>query len=207
MGGDSAALHRLVRRRRMVRSFHDAPVDGPALERVLDAARRGPSAGHAQGSELLVLQAPEARARFWDGALPEPRRATFPWPGLLRAPVLIVPLADEGAYRLRYAEPDKARSGLGSLGPDDPWPVPYWMTDTAMGVMLLLLAAEAEDLGALLFALPGEPVEVLAPFGVPDGLHPLGVVAVGHADGEDRPGLSSDRPRRGADEVVHLDGW
>lgn len=207
MAGDAAALHRLVARRRMVRSFHDAPIDDHVLERLLDLARRGPSAGHAQGHELLVLQAPEVRARFWDTALPEAKRATFPWPGLLRASVLVVPLADEQAYRQRYAEGDKARSGLGGRGPDEPWPVPYWLTDTAMGVMLLLLGAEAEGLGALFFALPGEPAELLAPFGVPTGLHPLGVVALGDPDGEDRPGRSAARARRDLDEVVHLDGW
>jgi nitroreductase len=191
----------------MVRSFQDRPVGALALGRVLDASRRGPSAGHAQGTELLVLQDADARTRFWDLALPAERRAGFAWPGLLRAPVLVVPLADEQAYRARYAEADKAGSGLGALGPDDLWPVPYWLTDTAMGVMLLLLAAEAEDLGALLFALPGTPQELLAPFGVPEGLVPLGVVALGHPDGADRPGRSSARPRRGIGEVIHHDVW
>jgi nitroreductase len=191
----------------MVRSFQDRPVGALALGRVLDAARRGPSAGHAQGTELLVLQDPDARACFWDLALPPERRDAFPWPGLLRAPVLVVPLADEQAYRARYAEADKASSGLGALGPDEAWPVPYWLTDTAMGVMLLLLAAEAEDLGALLFALPGSPEQLLAPFGVPEGLAPLGVVALGHPDGQDRPGRSAARPRRPIGDVVHHDRW
>ena len=68
----------------MARSFHDEPVDDATLERVLDAARRAPSAGHAQGTELLVLQGSAARTRFWDLALPEERRADFAWPGLLR---------------------------------------------------------------------------------------------------------------------------
>jgi nitroreductase len=191
----------------MVRSFHERAVAPDVLERLLDAARGGPSAGNAQGSDLLVLQDPAARRRFWDLALPADRRAAFAWPGLLRAPVLVVPLADEATYRRRYAASDKASSGLGALGPDEPWPVPYWLTDTAMGVMLLLLAAEAEGLGALLFALPGEPDALLAPFGVPADRVALGVVAVGHPDGEDRPGRSAARARRTRDEVVHLDAW
>lgn len=191
----------------MVRSFHDRAVSASVLERVLDAARRGPSAGHSQGTDLLVLQQPAARQRFWHLTLPDDRRASFPWPGLLRAPVLVIPLADEAAYRRRYAEPDKARSGLGALRADEPWPVPYWLTDTAMATMLLLLAAEAEDLGALFFALPGEVAPVLGAFGVPSDREPLGVVALGHPDGEDRPGRSAARPRRRSHEVVHLDGW
>jgi nitroreductase len=206
-GGDAAALQRLVRRRRMVRSFADRPVGPPVLERLLDAARRGPSAGHAQGTDLLVLQDDDARTRFWALALPEERRTGFAFPGLLRAPVLVVPLADEAAYRARYAEPDKVGSGLAALGADEPWPVPYWLTDTAMATMLLLLAAEAEDLGALFYAFPGDPSEVLAGFGVPDDRVPLGVVALGHPDGEDPPGRSAARARRAAQDVVHHDRW
>ena len=122
-GGDAAALHRLVQRRRMVRSFAERPVSAQVLDRLLDAARRGPSAGHAQGTDRLVLQDEQVRTRFWSLALPEERRSGFAFPGLLRAPVLVVPLADEATYRARYAEPDKARSGLAALGADEPWPV------------------------------------------------------------------------------------
>lgn len=191
----------------MVRSFADRPIGSAQLDHLLDLARRAPSAGNAQGTDLLVLHSATARARFWDRALPTPRRAAFTWPGLLRAPVLVVPLGDEQRYRERYAEADKAGSGLAALASDQPWPVPWWLTDAAMAVMVLLLAAEDEGLGALLFALPGEPAELLEPFGVPDRLAPLGVVALGHPDGEDRPGRSAARPRRPLDEVVHRDRW
>lgn len=38
----------VVRRRRMVRSFDGRPVAGQVVDRVLDAARRSPSAGFSQ---------------------------------------------------------------------------------------------------------------------------------------------------------------
>jgi len=191
----------------MVRSFADAPIGGSVLKRVLDVARRAPSAGNAQGSELLVLTDPVARARFWNLTLPLERRGDFAWPGLLRAPALVLPLADEAAYRARYAEPDKAGSGLAALGLDESWPVPYWLTDTAFGVMLLLLAAEAEDLGALFFVLGGDERAVFEAFGVPEHLRPIGVVALGHPDGEDPPGRSASRARRPVPDLVHHDHW
>ena len=191
----------------MVRSFTEQPIEERTLDLVLDAARRAPSAGNAQGTDLLVLTAPDARARFWDLTLPAGRREAFAWPGLLRAPVLVLPLADEATYRARYAEADKASSGLAALDAGDPWPVPYWLTDTAFGVMLLLLAAEGEGLGALFFALGGDEGLVLEAFGVPARLKPIGVVALGHPDGEDRPGRSATRPRRSPEQTVHHDHW
>ena len=43
----------------MVRAFSDAPVGGGALERILDVARRGPSAGYSQGVEFVRLTPPD----------------------------------------------------------------------------------------------------------------------------------------------------
>src|SRR5688572_18317494 len=101
-----------VRQRRMVRNFTDATVDESSLARVLDAARRGPSAGKVQGLDLVVLVGTEETQRYWSVTLPDP--LGFRWQGLLRAPVLVVPVVDPGAYAARYAEPDKAATGLGS---------------------------------------------------------------------------------------------
>ena len=42
----------------------------------------------------------------------------------------------------RYAEEDKARTGLGAGA--DAWAVPYWWVDGGMAAMTLLLAAEVE---------------------------------------------------------------
>ncbi len=52
-------LGEAIRRRRMVRNFEDRPVPAEALERILDHARRAPSAGHTQGFAFLVLEGPE----------------------------------------------------------------------------------------------------------------------------------------------------
>src|SRR5580765_2838357 len=131
----------------MVRAFDGRPIDAVVLERVLDAARRAPSAGNSQGWGFVVLEGPDT-SRFWDVTLPESRRPAFRFPRLLVAPVIVLPLADKGAYLTRYAEPDKAHTGLAE---EDRWPVPYWQIDTAFAAMLLLLAAEDEGLGALFF--------------------------------------------------------
>ena len=42
--------------RRMVRDFDGGPVDPALVDRLLDLARRAPSAGNSQGTEFLVLE-------------------------------------------------------------------------------------------------------------------------------------------------------
>jgi nitroreductase len=189
----------------MVRSFEDRAVDPTVVDRICDLARRAPSAGNAQGTALLVLDDPRATARYWQASLPAERRAGFGWPGLLRAPVLVVVLVSPEPYLARYAEPDKASTGLGRSA--DGWPVPYWHVDGGMAVMALLLGAVDAGLGACFFGLFAHERPVLDAFDVPPAWQALGTVALGHPDGSDPPGRSTARPRRSLDEVVHRGRW
>src|SRR6476620_8865685 len=111
----------------MVRASTDQPVDTAVLDGLLDLARRAPSAGNSQGTDLLVLDRSESTARYWDLTLPPERRDHFALPGLLDAPVLVVLWVSPTVYVERYAEPDKAATGLG--GDPEAWPVPYWFID------------------------------------------------------------------------------
>lgn len=193
-------LYDTVRRRRMVRNYTDRPVDPAVLDRMLDAARRAPSAGFSQGQRFVVVTAPETRqaiAELGD----EPAyvaRGFDPW--MSRAPVHVVPCADEAAYHDRYREPDK-------LGPDGEitWPVPYWHVDVGAALMVLLLAAVDEGLGAGFFG-----VHRLAGLrqllGIPASVHPVGVVTVGHPAPDRRSG-SLRRGRRQLGDVVHRERW
>lgn len=197
-------LDRVVRRRRMVRAFTDEPVAPEVLDRILDLANRAPSAGNSQGWHFVVLDGPEQTSRFWNQTLSTERRAGFGWPDLLKAPVLVIPFADAARYVERYSEPDKSETGLG-VGPEA-WPVPYWVVDTSFATMTLLHAVVDEGLGALFFGIFRNEEELLAELGVPDGLRPLGAIAIGHP-APDEPGLSQSRARRSLDEVVHRGGW
>ena len=143
-------LHDAIHRRRMCRDYTDERVAPDVVDRLLDLARRVPSAGYSQGFSFYVLEGDQTR-RFWDRTLPAEDRAEFRWPGLLRAPVIVLPLAHADAYLERYREPDKAKAGLGDDA--NTWPIPYWYTDCAMAVQNLLLAVTAEGLGALYFGI------------------------------------------------------
>jgi len=194
----------LVRKRRMTRAFANESVDAAVVDRILDAARRGPSAGNTASIEFLVLEGPDQTGRYWDTTLPADRRSSFPWPELLNAPVLIIAWVTPDAYVQRYAEPDKQQTGLGASA--DAWSVPYWFIDGGAAAMTLLLAAENEGLGALLFGLFEHEENVRAEFSVPVDRRAIGAIAIGRP-APDRPSRSAGRKRRPLAEIVHRGVW
>ena len=104
----------------MVRAFTDGAVPPAVVDRIIDLARRGPSAGKTASLDFLVLEGGQVE-RYWDTTLPPERRPGFAWPQLLDAPVLLVLYVEPDAYVRRYAESDKASTGLGV--DEEAWPV------------------------------------------------------------------------------------
>jgi nitroreductase len=193
----------------MTRAFDDRPIQPAVIDHLVDLAARAPSAGKTQGWHLVVLEGAET-SLFWDSTLPAVKRDSFRWKRLLSAPVIALPLADSRAYVDRYAEPDKAQTGLGSG--TGAWPVPYWTIDTSMAVMTLLLAAEDLGLGALFFGVFRGERELRQRLGIPPGLELLGAVALGHPappaqDGSSGPGRSAGRERRRPAQIIHRGRW
>ena len=199
----------VVRSRRMTRAFDGRPIESEVLDGLVDLASRAPSAGKTQGWHLVVLEGADTEL-FWDTTLPAVRRDSFRWQHLLTAPVIALPLADSKAYVDRYAEPDKAQTGLGAGA--SAWPVPYWTIDASMAVMTLLLAAEDVGLGALFFGVFRGERALRQRLGIPPGLELLGALALGYpvtasGDPASGPGRSAGRGRRQAQQIIHRGRW
>jgi nitroreductase len=177
----------------MTRTFDTRPVEPAVLDELVDLAARAPSAGKAQGWHLVVLEGPRT-ARFWDATLPIDRRDGFGFPGLLDAPVIAIPVAEPDAYVARYAEADKAATGLGTG--TDAWPVPYWTVDASMAMMTFLLAAEEAGLGALFFGVFHGEERLRAALHIDAGHQIIGAIALGWPAPDPRRGRSAARPRR-----------
>jgi nitroreductase len=191
----------VVRKRKMVRSFEDRPIDPAIVERLLANAQRAPSAGFSQGWAFLVLEGDDAR-RYWDALWPEPRRSEFGWPDMFRAPLLIVCLSNKSQYLQRYALPDKGWTDMD----EKRWPVPYWDIDTGMAAMNILLTAVDAGLGAVFFGVTDQATLKKA-FGVPDEYSAIGTIAIGHAKSKDRPSPSLKLGHRAPSDVVHRGKW
>jgi nitroreductase len=186
----------------MVRHFDPRPLPPEVLDRILRSATRAPSAGFSQGLDLLVLEGPDAVREFWR-ATTDPR---FGKPySTAEPPVIVLVLSDKQAYLDRYSAPDKA--GLG-MDTEEGWPVPYWDMDAAMAVMLMLLTATDEGVGAWWFGVFHGAGALLGALGVPEGRRLAGAVALGFPAAGDRPGGSAvTRPRRPIDDIVHRGRW
>jgi nitroreductase len=191
----------VVRRRRMVRTFLDRPVDSDALQRILERGQRAPSAGYTQGFEFLVLEGPEQTGRFWEATSGDQPVLEGVW----AAHVLIVPLASKKAYFDRYAEEDKGWADRD----ESRWPMPFWYIDAAFASMLILLSAVDEGLGALFFGLfPPTLGAFKSAFGIPEEWEPIGAIAVGHPAPEDPVSSSAHtRPRKPLNDIVHRGRW
>jgi nitroreductase len=194
----------VVRARRMVRRFDRRPVPPDLIDRILDTARRAPTAGFAQGVEFLVLDTPEDVETFWrltdDPAFPNEPNEVAEGPT-----VIVLPIADKPAYLRRYSEPDKIEFALDD---ETRWPVPFWDIDAAMASMLALLAAVNEGLGGWFFGITHGERALLDHFGVPEGIRPVGILGLGYrATDEAQSGSGSARTRRPLAEQIHRHGW
>lgn len=190
----------VLRRRRMVRNYRPDPVDPAAVDRIVDAARRAPSAGFSQGQAFVVITDGDRRARIAELAgEPEYVAKGFdPW--ISRAPVHIVVCVSEEIYRKRYEEPDKSPDGT-----PHQWPVPYWWVDAGAAMMLLLLATVNEGLAAGF--LGSHAMTDLESFlDLPADMHSIGVVTIGHPASDRRSG-SLARGRKARPDVVHYQRW
>lgn len=191
----------IVRKRRMVRHFTSQAVARGAIERILDAASRGPSAGNSQGQDFVVVTDASRRKRIADlcgeKGYVEQGFDAF----LSEAPVHIVPCYREATYHERYQETDKIQED----GTEITWPVPFWVMDGGCATMLILLAAVDEGLGAA-FVGTWELQGLRDELGIPSDVTPLGVIALGHPAPDKRSG-SLDRGRRRANSTGHWEQW
>jgi nitroreductase len=194
-------LSEAIKRRRMVRNYTGDPVDPEAIERVIARAVRAPSAGFSQGQRLVVVTDRSTRHRIAELAGEESYVAGGMDPWLSRAPVHIVVCVREGDYHDRYNEPDK----LDPDGNEIDWPVPYWWVDAGATLMVVLLAAVDEGLGAGFFGVHRLP-QLKELLGIPEDVSPIGVVTIGHP-AEDRRSGSLSRGWRPRGQVVHRERW
>ena len=188
----------VVKRRKMVRNYTDAPVADAAIERILDAGRRTPSAGFSQGHAFVVITGRENRQVIAEAAGESEYVARGFEPWISRAPVLIVLTMREGAYHERYLEDDKT----GGTGVEREWPVPFWWVDAGAAMQNVLLAAVDEGLAAGFLDVDADPLREL--LGIPETVHIVGLITIGHP----APDRKSGSLKRGwREDFVHRETW
>jgi nitroreductase len=191
----------LMHKRRMVRSFLDQPIDPAMIERILDLARRAPSAGYTQGQSFIVVQE-DARRKSIAALAHEEEYVQGGYGHFIsQAPVLVIPCTSEAAYHRRYQEADKILED----GSEIVWPVPFWYMDIGASIMALLLAVVDEGLGAAFVGV--HDLQALRRLlEIPQEVTPMGAIAVGHP-AVDKRSTSLKRGRKPLESVVHWNKW
>jgi len=174
----------------MTRSFDARPVDQAVLDALCAESLRAPTAGNCAGVRMTTLPQEDVSDFFAVTTDAQWRATSSRYAGLARCGAVVVVTSRPQDYAARYAESDKAASGLGEI---DQWRVPYWHTDAAMATMALLLLLEDEGLGATLWGNFRHEEELLEWIGAEDELL-FASVLVGVGDGRDHRSGSLDRP-------------
>lgn len=193
----------VVSKRRMIRHFTSEPVAPEVINHLLELARHAPSAGFTQGQAFIVVTRSELRKAIGRLCGEEEYLSGGFHPFVSEAPVLFIPCTSEAAYHRRYQEPDK----LLEDGTEIEWPIPYWHMDIGCAVMILLLAAVNEGLGAGYAGFSPEGLEELHKLlNIPDEVTPVGVIPIGHR-AQDIPSPSLKRERKADADYIHREGW
>jgi nitroreductase len=159
--------------RRSVRKYTSEPLTDEQVETLLKAAMYAPSGGNRQPWHFVVIRSREAL----EGVAKFHEYASF----LGQAQLGILVCAEE-----KLARPGR------------------WIMDCAAATQNILLAAHALGLGACWIGIQPEPGRIegfRALANLPEGVHPVSLVAVGH------PGETHPQPQRFLPERIHLEKW
>ena len=109
-----------IEKRRSIRKYQTKPVETEKLNKILQAARLGPSAANVQPCHFIVVTKPEARASL---------RAAYPAEWFLQAPAIIVVCANpKESWRRKDGEE-------------------FWKVDAAIAMQNLVLTSTELGLG------------------------------------------------------------
>ena len=196
-------FYELLKKRRAVRSYTSEPVSREVLERIARAARRGPNAGYSQGLRVLAVDDRDTIAALVDDDADDRSRAWF-----TSAAAHFFILTREQDYHDRYTRPDKlAVTG----GTEIVWPVPFWHVDAGAAMMLVMLAALEEGLGAGVYGVTVEnDARVRELLAIPADLTIVVGITVGHPAEDpdwDRASSAFTQRRRAHTDVVRWNRW
>jgi len=194
----------LLKQRRMIRHYEGEPIPRETLERIVATVRRAPSGGFSQGQRLLVVDEPALLAKIEAIVGADAPEGVEPWFG--SAPAQVFVMTREADYHERYQKDDKLQDGE-----EIEWPVPFWHVDAGAALMLLLLAAIDEGLGAAVYGVfPNEAEQLRVLLRIPADFAIVAGVTLGLPlpDPEwSKLSSRSTQRRRNLDELVSWNTW
>jgi nitroreductase len=147
-----------IRTRRSIRAYEDRPIEEGKLARVLEAARRAPTAANRQPIRLYVVRSPETRQAL---------RQAYPQDWFVQAPVIVCGCAVPGEAWERV----DGRN--------------YADVDLVIAMDHLILAATAEGLGTCWIG-AFNPELLRKALDLPEGVEPIALTPLGYPAAQPR---------------------
>ncbi len=164
----------VIIKRRSIRKYTTLSVQDDDIEKILQAAMYAPSARNSQPWHFIVVT---------DRQILNKIMQLHPYAGMLKeAPLAIVVCADENIEKTEG----------------------YWVQDCSAATQNIMLAAHTMNLGSVwLGVYPREEriQAIKALFNLPQNIHPLSIIAIGHADEQ------KEIPLRFLKERIHNNHW
>ena len=171
-GGRSMEFREVIGRRRSIRAYSEESVDPAALDHVLHAVSRAPSAGNLQAYRIFVIGSPRKRRALAVAAGDQ----AF----LAQAPIALV----------FFADPERSATKYGRRGA-----TLYAVQDATIAASFAVLAATNEGLSTVWVGAFDESAVRALCGGTK--LRPIAIIAVGHGAEDPR-----ETARRDLDEIV-----
>lgn len=169
-------LESVLRNRRSIRAYKDQPVEEEKIRAILEAAGSAPSAGNLQAYEIVQVKDSEVRSAL--------ARAALDQDFIVTAPVVLVFLANAIRSSARYGQRGRRL---------------YAVQDATIACAYAHLRAADLGLGSVwVGAFDDEAVRRAV--GAPEEIRPVSILPIGHP--AESPAAS---PRRGLDDLIHLD--
>ena len=146
----------ILRKRSMIRSYKQIPVEEEKIRKILRNAIRAPSAGHLQPWEFIVVKDEEVKRQLGDAASGQDWIST--------APVIIITCANI----------ERASSKYGGRGEQF-----YSIIDASFACLLILLTVVEEGLGAC-FVASFNDNDVSKILKLPKHVRPIAIIPVGY---------------------------
>ena len=153
----------VLEKRRSIRKYQTRSVENEKINRILEAARLGPSAGNRQPCHFIVVTSPEVK---------ESLRAAYNEEWILQAPAIIVACVNpKESWRRKDGEE-------------------YWKVDAAIAMQNLILAATELGLGTCWIATIDEKAAKKA-LNIPKDIRVVAMTPLGYPNEE--KGVVTDR--------------
>jgi len=176
---DMRELHSLMKERRSIRNFIEAPVSKEIIDRIILAAYYAPTAARRQGFKIIVIDNPQKKASIRDICEQGERRWVYSRPKAVKDSILNLP---DFSFKKTFLTKAPILLVI-STDPNNPQ-IPYAIESCWLAIAYMLLEIENSGLGTLTYTpsvcFTDRRLELNQVLNLPDEEYVQTILPIGH---------------------------